>query len=178
MLFVYNTNIRCCLFDLRDRQTDRNMYVREKRWPVTSCVHPDWGPNPQFRCGPWLGIEPATFWCTGQRPNNWASWPGCGVCLFFLIYWFQRKRKGGGGVWGEWERERNIYLLFHLLMRSLGDCCVWPHRGSNSQPRHNLGMSAALVYLDSALTNWATWPRWIFLSYSIVIFLFGIQSPN
>ena len=115
MLFVYNTNIRCCLFDLRDRQTDRNMYVREKRWPVTSCVHPDWGPNPQFRCGPWLGIEPATFWCTGQRPNNWASWPGCGVCLFFLIYWFQRKRKGGGGVWGEWERERNIYLLFHLL---------------------------------------------------------------
>ena len=39
---------------------------------------------------------------------------------------FQRERKG--------ERERNIDLLFHLLMHSLVDFCVCPDGESNSQP--------------------------------------------
>ena len=38
----------------------------------------------------------------------------------FFIYWF--------------ERERNINLLFHLLMHSLVDFCMCPDWGLNLQP--------------------------------------------
>ena len=32
-----------------------------------------WGPGPQCRCVPWLGIKSATFWFTGQCSTHWAT---------------------------------------------------------------------------------------------------------
>ena len=46
--------------------------------------------------------------------------------------------------------ERNIDLLFHLLVHSLVDSCICPDPGLNPQPLH-MG--------DNALTNWATQPE-------------------
>ena len=34
---------------------------------------PYWGPSPQSRHVPWLGIEPATRWFTGQCSVHWAT---------------------------------------------------------------------------------------------------------
>ena len=36
-------------------------------------MHPDRGPNPQPRCVPWLGIQPATLWSRGWHPTHWAT---------------------------------------------------------------------------------------------------------
>ena len=33
---------------------------------------PPWGPGPQPRHAPWLGIEPATLWFAGLRSIHWA----------------------------------------------------------------------------------------------------------
>ena len=37
-----------------------------------SCA-PYWGPGPQPRHVPWPGIEPATFWFSGQHPTHWTT---------------------------------------------------------------------------------------------------------
>ena len=52
--------------------------MREKHWLVACSTPPDWGPNPQARYVPWLGIEPATFWCTGWYSNQLNHPPGQG----------------------------------------------------------------------------------------------------
>ena len=44
---------------------------------------PDWGPGPQPRCVPWLGIEP---WLTGWCSIYWAT-PSRAI-VFFLINFF------------------------------------------------------------------------------------------
>ena len=51
---------------------------------------------------------------------------------FFHYYYFflEREKRGGGGK----QRERNIYLLFHLFMHSLVDSCTCPEGGLNPQP--------------------------------------------
>ena len=64
--FKKNPHLRICvLICERDQET------------LTACLTymPYWKSNPQSRCVPWLGIEPATFWCMGQR-SNWAIQPG------------------------------------------------------------------------------------------------------
>ena len=43
---------------------------REKHWLVASHSRLDWGLNPKTSYVPWLGIEPLTFWCTGQYSNQ------------------------------------------------------------------------------------------------------------
>ena len=42
---------------------------------LISCLShaPNWGPGPQPRHVPWLGIEPATFWFAGQHSIHWAT---------------------------------------------------------------------------------------------------------
>ena len=49
---------------------DGNIVVREKHWLAILHMLPDWGSNPQPRYVPWLGVEPATFCCTGQHSNQ------------------------------------------------------------------------------------------------------------
>ena len=50
-----------------ERERDRNFDVRENGL-VASCTWPDWELNLQPRHVLWLGIEPTTFWFTGQCP--------------------------------------------------------------------------------------------------------------
>ena len=49
----------------------------ERGWETSMCVclssAPYWGPGPQPRQVPWLGIEPATLWFTGQHSIHWAT---------------------------------------------------------------------------------------------------------
>ena len=50
----------------RGEGRERNINVRVKHWSVASCMHPDWGPNPQPRHVPWQGTTLATFQSTGR----------------------------------------------------------------------------------------------------------------
>ena len=48
---------------------------KERETPVCSCLlcTPYWGPGPQPRHVPWLGIEPVTLWFTGWHSIHWAT---------------------------------------------------------------------------------------------------------
>ena len=52
---------------------------------------PYWGPGPQPRHVPWLGIEPVTLWFPGQHSIYWAT-PARAKCLtvfsLYLDLWF------------------------------------------------------------------------------------------
>ena len=50
-----------------------------------------------------------------------------------------------------WERERNIDLLFHLLMHSLVSSLMCPEQRSNPQPWHMQTNSNQLSYLARAV---------------------------
>ena len=56
----------------REEKRERNIDVRGKHQLVASCTYPDWGPNPQPRHVPWLGMEPVTFCFVGWCPTNWS----------------------------------------------------------------------------------------------------------
>ena len=49
-----------------------------------SCMHPNWGLNPQPRYEPWPGIEPANFQCIAHRSNQQP--PGQGQNLHFFTF--------------------------------------------------------------------------------------------
>ena len=74
-LFIYFFSFKFPLLILereegREKERERNIDVREKHQLVAPCTHPDWGPNPQPRHVPRLGIKPTTFWFAGQPPTN------------------------------------------------------------------------------------------------------------
>ena len=47
---------------------------KEKERYIGCLLHaPHWGPGPQRRYVPWLGIKLATFWFTGQHSITWAT---------------------------------------------------------------------------------------------------------
>ena len=48
---------------------------------------PNWVPGPQPRHVPWLGIEPATFWFTGQHSSHWATPDTRRGCLTVFPKW-------------------------------------------------------------------------------------------
>ena len=51
------------------RERERKTLMWEKHRLVALCMCTDWGSNPQPTYVPWWGMESATFWCTGWRPN-------------------------------------------------------------------------------------------------------------
>ena len=56
----------------RKKERKRNIDV----WKITLAAShspPNWGPGPQPRHVPWLGIEPVTFWFAGQHSIHWAT---------------------------------------------------------------------------------------------------------
>ena len=57
----------------RKKEGERNINVRKKHRLVASHMCPNWGPNTQPECVPWLGIEPANFRLMGQCPTHWAT---------------------------------------------------------------------------------------------------------
>ena len=61
-----------------------------------SCA-PNWGPGPQPRHVPWLGVEPVTLWFAGQHSVHWAT-PARAIyisiyslCFPYLCKLFQRR---------------------------------------------------------------------------------------
>ena len=48
---------------------------RGRETSMCGCLshHPSWGPGPQPRHVPWLGIEPVTLWFTGQHLVYWTT---------------------------------------------------------------------------------------------------------
>ena len=82
---------------------------------------PYWGPDPQPRHVPWLGIEPVTLWFTGQTSIHWAT-PDRAFCLFVCFKDFIYLFLGRGEV-REKQRERNINVWLPLVFPQLG---TWP----------------------------------------------------
>ena len=89
-----------------------------------------------------LTLVPWNVWRSPCPQLNILSY----VFKIFLVYWFERERKGVGREGKrERERERERDFLFHLFMHSL------VYSWSGIEP-------TILVYQDDALTNWATQP--------------------
>ena len=89
-------------------------------------THPNWGPGPQPRHVPWLGIELATFWFTGRCSIHLAT-PARAKCIIFIyqyrtfflnFIYFQREWKGGR----EGERHQCVAASCPLL----GAGGAWP----------------------------------------------------
>ena len=83
--FLRNPYLRILLLILErgmERERDRE-FLCEKRWLFASHAYPEWGLNPQTRYMPWLGVKPATFWCTGRCSNHLSTQPG-------QVRWFFR----------------------------------------------------------------------------------------
>ena len=65
-----------------EREREKHRYARDT---LMSCFShaPNWGPGPQPRHVPWLGIEPATFWVAGWHSIHWGTpvraTPGSGL---------------------------------------------------------------------------------------------------
>ena len=69
----------------RERERERNIDVREKHWSVASHMGPNRGLNPQLSVAQtWLGIKPATFWCTRWRSNQLSHLAK--AVFFFVMY--------------------------------------------------------------------------------------------
>ena len=65
----------------REKGRERNISV----W-LPLVRHPHWGPGPQPRHVPWLGIKPATPWFTGRHSIHWAAPARAPVGTFATIY--------------------------------------------------------------------------------------------
>ena len=84
------------------------------------------------------------------------------------------------------ERGRNINLLFHLLMHSLVDSCVYPDRGSNPQPWHSRTMlqptelpgqgRASLIQEHFMLSVLLSLPLYILESSSLLLFVEDLRT--
>ena len=73
------------LLIFREEKGGRN---RGRETSMCGCLFraPHWGPGPQPRHVPWLGIEPATLWFTGQHSVHWAT--SARAMINILTHWF------------------------------------------------------------------------------------------
>ena len=71
---------------MREREGKRegNIHLWETHWLVAGCPSHArcWGPGPQPKQVPWLGIEPVTFQFIGLRSIHWVT-PARAKVLFF-----------------------------------------------------------------------------------------------
>ena len=80
---------RFYLFFFRERRRKRWWETCVRETSISCLSHtPNWGPGPQPRCVPWLGIEPATFQFTGRCSIHWAM-PARAFAGLFNIGLFQ-----------------------------------------------------------------------------------------
>ena len=74
-------SIKCCqvfkifyLFIFRKKGREGEREGKKHQCVVASSTPPaEWGPGPQPRFVPWLGIEPATLWFTCRHSVHWAT---------------------------------------------------------------------------------------------------------
>ena len=69
-----------------DCRRQRQMCIRD-----SGCLLRDsyWGPGPQPRHVPWLGIELVTLWFSGRRSIHWATAARAIFCFLYLILNFR-----------------------------------------------------------------------------------------
>ena len=81
MIFIFYYFLRFYLFIFRERGREGE---RERETSMCGCLSrtPYWGPGPQPRHVPWLGIEPMALWFAGRHSIHWAA-PAGGICLQF-----------------------------------------------------------------------------------------------
>ena len=65
----------------KEKERERIIYV----WLPLVCADPHWGPGPQPRHVPWLGIELETLWFTGLCSIHWAT-PARAECIAAKVY--------------------------------------------------------------------------------------------
>ena len=73
--------------EVRGRET--LMWERNIDRLVASHACPDWGLNLQPRYVPWLGIEPATFWCMGWCSNQLSHPARVILFIFNSMLWIR-----------------------------------------------------------------------------------------
>ena len=73
------------VFRERERVRERHIDTREKHQSVASFMHLDQGLNLQPRFVPWLGFEPATFWCMGWCSNQQSHISQSSPSIFMLL---------------------------------------------------------------------------------------------
>ena len=91
---------------------------------------PYWGPGPQTRHMPWLGIEPVTLWFTGSTQSSQGissvfeilTW---GLFIDCLCLSIREREEGREREKQQCERETSISFLQYM-----------PHRGSNPPRRY------------------------------------------
>ena len=67
------------------RETRRETSMCETSTDCLLQNAPNWGPSPQPRNVPWLGIEPATVWFAGQHSIHWAT---SAIASEFILFYF------------------------------------------------------------------------------------------
>ena len=121
--------------------------MRGRETSMCGCLShiPYWGPGPQPRHLPWLGIELATLWFTGRHLIHWVTPAKANFVLFF------RERVRVGERRGEkhrYVRETGIGCLLHA-----------PNWGPGPQPGHVpwLGMELVTLWFTGQHSiHWAT----------------------
>ena len=51
-------------------ERERNIHVEEKHWLVASCMHPNWGLNPDLGMCPHQQLNPQPFGVLDNAPTN------------------------------------------------------------------------------------------------------------
>ena len=91
---------------------ERTIWDRNIHWLPSICH--DQGPNLQPRHGPWLGIEPVTFWFARKCPFNWATLARAGLSHSFpkgLVY-------APLSAWFLIPYESQTYFIFLIVIHS------------------------------------------------------------
>lgn len=74
----------CILIDFRERSGEIEWKKGKHQYEKGTLAASYQGLNPQPVCLHWPGSKPATFWCTGQCSNKWAT-PTRAVFLFWYL---------------------------------------------------------------------------------------------
>ena len=72
------------IFRQSGREGEREGGEREGEKESGCLLSTPWGPGPQPRHVPWLGIEPATLWFTGRHSIHWAT-PARAETLYLIL---------------------------------------------------------------------------------------------
>ena len=141
MCVFYNPHPRICLLIWqRERERGENIYGREKHQSiVASCPHSAQRSNPQSRPVPWLGIKPATFWCTGHCSNQLSHWARTGFFLNTYKIWELRWTFSKPGWYSsvDWAQAENQRVA--SLIPSQGTCLgcgPGPQQGAHERQPH------------------------------------------
>ena len=94
---------------------------------AASChLPPYWGPGPQPRHVPWLGIELVTLWFSGQNSIHWAT-PARALLKFIFFPFASRTHKNTKHInsFFFFFQSCTIWFLSHILYVQQYPCSNW-----------------------------------------------------